>query len=307
MANRHIFIGAVSIIFTIAVVLYFSRAIFDDSSNYEEDINFNQIGHLVYNNPGMKKDTWYLIYEQPGASALSKELQFDSASACAINTPAAPCDLSKLEAGTRVRLEGRTVGEAVLVRTIQLPEVIQPEIPEVATPTTPGTTTGTSTGTTTDTSTGTTTGTTTATATGTTTTKNPPETGLTVKLYYYNQALDQGPGGAQCSRAGLVPIERTIPRTNTPLQDTIKLLLRGELTDAERNQGITSEFPLSRVTLLSASNNNGVLTLTFRDPKGRTSGGSCRVNIMWSQIETTAKQFPGVNTVRFMPETLFQP
>lgn len=134
-----------------------------------------------------------------------------------------------------------------------------------------------------------------------------PQNTITIKLYYYNPAHDQGPGGAQCSRNGLVPVERIIPRTITPIQDSIKLLLRGEIENSERTQGITSEFPLQGVTLKAASLVNGQLTLTFADPQNKTGGGSCHVSILWSQIEATAKQFPEVKSVRFMPEELFQP
>jgi spore germination protein GerM len=133
------------------------------------------------------------------------------------------------------------------------------------------------------------------------------DVGTTVKLYYYNPAKDQGPGGAQCSRNGLVAVERIIPKTETPLQDSIKLLLRGELTDEEKALGITTEFPLAGVTLANAVINNGVATLTFSDPQNKTSGGSCRAGILWFEIEATAKQFPSVSSVRFLPATLFQP
>lgn len=140
-----------------------------------------------------------------------------------------------------------------------------------------------------------------------TTTQNFSETELPVRLYYYNPALDQGPGGAQCSGKGLVAVERIIPRTMTPIQDAVILLLRGEITDEEKAQGIMSEFPLSGVALQSASLVNGTLTLTFSDPENKTGGGSCRVSILWKEIEATAKQFSEVKTVRFLPEELFQP
>lgn len=136
---------------------------------------------------------------------------------------------------------------------------------------------------------------------------SPSVNNFSIKLYYYNPALDQGPGGAQCSSQGLVAVERVIPRTTTPIQDTVRLLLRGEISDEEKALGITSEFPLSGVALRSASLANGTLTLTFDDLENRTGGGSCRVNILWKQIEATAKQFGEVRAVRFMPEELFQP
>ena len=134
-----------------------------------------------------------------------------------------------------------------------------------------------------------------------------PESTNTIKLYYYNPNLDQGVGGVQCSVKGLVPVERTIVRTKTPIQDVIKLLLRGDISASERAQGVTSEFPLQGLTLVSASLTQGELTLTFNDPLNKTVGGSCRTGILWNQINATAKQFPEVKNVRFMPEELFQP
>jgi len=130
----------------------------------------------------------------------------------------------------------------------------------------------------------------------------------TVKLYYYNQELDRDESGnISCSRAGLVPLEREILLTKTPIQDAIQLLLQGELTEAEKASGIITEYPLEGFSLKGASLNDGVLTLEFSDPNNKTGGGSCRVGILWFQIEATAKQFPEVEQVRFIPEELFQP
>ena len=136
------------------------------------------------------------------------------------------------------------------------------------------------------------------------------ETGKTkiVKLYYYNSERDQGSdGNTLCSRNGLVAVEREIPVTITPIQDTINLLLKGELTEIERAQSITTEYSLEGLSLKEASLKDGILTLIFDDPNFKTSGGSCRVGILWFQIEATAKQFPGVKQVKFSPEELFQP
>ncbi|MDD5145088.1 MAG: GerMN domain-containing protein [Candidatus Pacebacteria bacterium] len=129
-----------------------------------------------------------------------------------------------------------------------------------------------------------------------------------VLLYYYDQNQDKDESGnIMCSRNGLVPVEREIPITQTPIQDTVKLLLKGELTPQERSQGLGTEYPLPGFSLQAASLEDGVLTLTFEDPNNRSVGGSCRVGILWFQIEATAKQFPEVEQVRFMPEELFQP
>ncbi|MFZ5559237.1 MAG: Gmad2 immunoglobulin-like domain-containing protein [Patescibacteria group bacterium] len=132
--------------------------------------------------------------------------------------------------------------------------------------------------------------------------------GREINLYYYNPDLDKDENGnVLCSRNGLVAVKRTIPITQTPIQDTIKLLLKGELTQEEKNNSITTEYPLEGFSLKAASFKSGVLTLTFNDPNNKTVGGSCRVGVLWFQIEATAKQFSGVQQVRFLPEELFQP
>lgn len=130
----------------------------------------------------------------------------------------------------------------------------------------------------------------------------------TVKLFYYDPSKDEdATGNILCSKQGLAAVTRNIPITKTPIQDTIKLLLEGNLTPSEKAQGITTEYPLPGVQLISAYLNNGVLTVTLSDPQNKTSGGSCRAGILWFQIESTAKQFPEVQQVKFQPETLFQP
>jgi len=131
-----------------------------------------------------------------------------------------------------------------------------------------------------------------------------------ILLYYYNPEKDKDKNGnIKCSKEGLVAIEREIPVSKTPIQDTINLLLKGKenLTQSEINQNITTEYPLEGFSLKEASLKNGILTLKFEDFQNKTIGGSCRVNILWSQLEATAKQFPEVKEVRFLPEELFQP
>lgn len=128
-----------------------------------------------------------------------------------------------------------------------------------------------------------------------------------IKLYYYNPELDKDEAdNIMCSEKGLVPVVRTLSSKNV-IEDTIALLIKGELTEEERKEGLTTEYPLEGFNLVKTELKDGVLTLTFEDPNNKTSGGSCRVNILWSQIAKTAKQFPQVQEVRFLPEELFQP
>lgn len=129
-----------------------------------------------------------------------------------------------------------------------------------------------------------------------------------INLFYYNSELDKDEtGNIQCSRNGLVEVEREISITETPIQDAIKLLISGQLTEQESLQGITTEYPLEGFSLKGASLKDGILTLEFSDLNNKASGGSCRVGILWFQIEATAMQFPEVSLVRFVPEYIFQP
>ncbi|NQU83185.1 MAG: hypothetical protein HQ536_00580 [Parcubacteria group bacterium] len=131
---------------------------------------------------------------------------------------------------------------------------------------------------------------------------------MEITLYYYNSELDKDESeNIKCSRSGLVSLKREMPITQTPIQDSINLLLLGELTDEERAQGVSTEYPLEEFSLKGASLKDGVLTLEFTDPQNETIGGSCRVGILWFQIEATAKQFPEVQEVNFIPEEIFQP
>jgi len=132
-----------------------------------------------------------------------------------------------------------------------------------------------------------------------------------VLLYYYNPERDKSEdGNIKCSRDGLVAIEREIPVSKTPIQDTINLLLKGKenLTQADIDQDITTEYPLEGLSLTEVNlKEDGTLILKFNDPLNKIGGGSCRVGILWFQIEATAKQFPEVKKVQFLSEELFQP
>ena len=132
-----------------------------------------------------------------------------------------------------------------------------------------------------------------------------------VLLYYYNSEKDKDESGnIKCSQDGLVVIEREIPTSKTPIQDVINLFLKGKenLTEEDIQKGITTEYPLEGFNLDEINfKEDGTLILKFNDSLNKTSGGSCRVGILWFQIEATAKQFSGVQQVRFLPEEIFQP
>lgn len=128
---------------------------------------------------------------------------------------------------------------------------------------------------------------------------------ITVKLYFYNSNFDHK---RDCLEDAVLPVEREIPRTETPIKDTIELLLRG-VTPEESAEGFGSEFPYAGFKLLGASLNNGVLNLNFPEISSFTSGGSCRVGLLNAQLDKTAKQFPEVKEVTYNNQKwgMFQP
>lgn len=132
-----------------------------------------------------------------------------------------------------------------------------------------------------------------------------------VTLYYYNPEVDMdASGNVACSEAGLVPVQRFLPAAfsgDALVRETVELLLGGELMAEERSEGITTEFPLVGLALTDVLLSDGVATLTFEDPSFATSGGACRVAVLWAQIEATVLQLEGVELVKYEPANLFQP
>ncbi len=317
-----------------------------------EEVNFNQVGNLLRDNPGLKPGVWYLSYGEPGKPGLKAELQFISQN-------------SDLQIGERVHIEGHETNEVVIVSKLEILNAYKSNLVWVESPLpndtviNPITITGWAKGSwyfeasfpvkVLDAN-GKTLGqavataqddwmtneyvqfmssmqfTSPTTATGTVILEKDNPSGLrqhadelripvtfgtegrAVKLYYYSPNKDRDArGNILCSRQGLVAVGRQIPLTNTPIQDTIKLLLQGRVTEQEKSQGISTEYPLPGLELKSANQVNRSLTLEFVDPQNKTAGGSCRVGVLWFQIEATAKQFPGITEVIFKPEELFQP
>jgi len=94
----------------------------------ETKIDFERNGVITANNPGQKLNTLFLIYEEPGSPALSKELIINEQSMCVALNGSAQCMAisSPLEmsfGGKRVSVSGMKSGEdSVLVKEIKILE-----------------------------------------------------------------------------------------------------------------------------------------------------------------------------------------
>jgi hypothetical protein len=90
-----------------------------------EPTNFNEVGTITVNNPGQAQGEMYLVYEKPGAPALTKRLVLDELSVCAAPNGAVPCMAMSVTfdaafGGKRALVEGSEAGETVLVRKLRV-------------------------------------------------------------------------------------------------------------------------------------------------------------------------------------------
>src|SRR5690606_12481542 len=69
-------------------------------------------------NPGLPPGVWFLLYEDPGAPALTAELQFTTTSQCTAGGASISCD--DLEVGTRARVRGIEADGVVQVVTLEV-------------------------------------------------------------------------------------------------------------------------------------------------------------------------------------------
>lgn len=126
-----------------------------------------------------------------------------------------------------------------------------------------------------------------------------------VKLFYYNQSEDRE---NVCDVNAILPVKRFVSENNNEIADTINLLIQGNLTDQEKAEGFTTEFPNKDFKLVKSSLDKGILTLDFAEVPGFTSGGgACRLKLLASEIIRTARQFPEVRRVVLEPDALFVP
>ena len=88
----------------------------------QNEFNFFATGNMVKNNPGLKPDTWYLVYEEPGATALTVELKFDQNSKCNVENMQVLCASTNsadfFQQGEKVTVQGVKTDNVVLVQEV---------------------------------------------------------------------------------------------------------------------------------------------------------------------------------------------
>jgi len=113
----------------------------------------------------------------------------------------------------------------------------------------------------------------------------------TVKVYFPNSAKD--PDFLDCGKVFVV--ERTIPKTQAVARAALEELLKGPTASENADGYITSINEGVKIQRLVVE--DGVAKVDFSDELDYQVGGSCRIQSIYSQIETTLKQFPTVKEV----------
>jgi hypothetical protein len=122
MSKRSLILRLLPIAIALLVVFGFFRPeqVKTPSDQPVPKADFEASGRLLRNNPGMKENPWYLVYELPGQPALSKELIFNKDSLCE-DSGAMDCMNFNVENGTPAFLSGFDQGEQrVLVKTLSI-------------------------------------------------------------------------------------------------------------------------------------------------------------------------------------------
>ncbi len=81
--------------------------------------SFSKSGNLTKGNPGSLSETWILVYEEPGAPAMTKEVIFAPSSTCAIAGVEVECETIDLEVGSRVKITGFVQGDIVEIMNLE--------------------------------------------------------------------------------------------------------------------------------------------------------------------------------------------
>lgn len=134
-----------------------------------------------------------------------------------------------------------------------------------------------------------------------------PEETAKVRLYYYNELLDKAlhNGEINGDSDAILPVERTIPVSQAPINDSIRLLLKGELTNMERELGFKTELPNKNLIFLGAKREGSTLILNFEDKGFLPDIKADKIDVLKSIIIKTAMQFDNVKNVILQPDSLF--
>ncbi|MDP2860162.1 MAG: hypothetical protein Q8N98_00410 [bacterium] len=130
---------------------------------------------------------------------------------------------------------------------------------------------------------------------------------IKVELFYFNSKNKQR---YVCNKEAIGSVIRSISSVdNTPIRDTLKLFLEGDLTQGERESGFKSPYLSTIGDYFRGVNlKEGVLTVDLEiDKSSLKYWDACEIELLPRQIEMVAKQFKGVKEVKYTDPKVFTP
>ena len=130
-------------------------------------------------------------------------------------------------------------------------------------------------------------------------TPTPVEETTQVSLYYHNLTEDQNVyEWISFNEEFFLPIERTLPASETLIADTFTLLLNPEFTAEELSKWFyTGIFETHDFSIQTISFDEGVLTITFVDDSFLMSLASAEQAVLGNSLIKTAQQFPEIERI----------
>jgi hypothetical protein len=95
------------LILTVLTFLFLSGAGCYKATPAIQEFDFEKTGNITKDNPGMETGIWNLIWEEPGAPALSVSLVFNENSICVKDDIEKPCVPDKFTQGARTKIIGK--------------------------------------------------------------------------------------------------------------------------------------------------------------------------------------------------------
>lgn len=129
----------------------------------------------------------------------------------------------------------------------------------------------------------------------------------TINLYYFNERVDNNlPENTRLNTSSVQPIQRTIASTDfeEQLEEAIRLLIQGELTENEIEDGFVAGF--DGISLESVEFNEYGIAIINLVQEDTSINGSARVILLRDAIAKTAEQFDEVRSTLIMPEDVLK-
>ncbi len=121
MKNKIIAVILIIIAITMGGFIFLNNKETTEIAEEDERIELYIVGNIIINNPGIKENTWHIVYEDEGAPGLTKEIEIGDGINCIGDEEIclAFLDLNQDITGERVKIGGVEDGKIIVVYEIE--------------------------------------------------------------------------------------------------------------------------------------------------------------------------------------------